>query len=179
MLATAAASLPTWPRIAISEEEAVHYNHSQELPVGLIPFSNSMYNRGGDQEFPFLQHKDPKIRQQAAAPEVPNYQPVRVPSKTGRASHELTPSDSAFSLLSFPATQFSGICSSQTVHAIVTPPVQTIGSGLYWFNNLAQLSNTPISPVSDPVEVTKANDHQNTTFHLGSSGLSANEPSCR
>ena len=188
MLTTSTASSPTWPRIARSEEEAMFYNHCQQLHVGPIPFPNSMYNRGGDKEFPFLQDNDPKISHLVVAPEVPNFHPVRVQSKNGRASHELTrpaSSDCAFSLLSLPATQFSGISLAQLLHTNATPPVQTISSGPHWFNNLAQhscsqvIESMPISPVLVPVDTTKANDHCNTMFHMGSSGLSENEPSWR
>lgn len=186
MLTTSTASSPTWPRIARSEEEAMFYNHCQQLHVGPIPFPNSMYNRGGDKEFPFLQDNDPKISHLVVAPEVPNFHPVRVQAKNGRASHELTrpaSSDCAFSLLSLPATQFSGISLAQLLHTNATPPVQTISSGPHWFNNLAQhscsqvIESVPISPVLVPVDTTKANDHCNTMFHMGSSGLSENEPS--
>lgn len=130
------ASSPIWPRITRSEEEAMIYDDCQQLPAGLIPFANSIYNR--NQEFPLLQHN------QAEAPEVL----VDIPAKNGRTSHGLTQpasSDGALSLLSFPATQFSGMSLAQLVQANATtpPPVQT-------------------------------SNHCNTMFHMESSGLSEN-----
>lgn len=170
------ASSHTWSPIDRSEEEAMLRNNFQQLPVGLIPFPNSMYNIGGDQEFPFL---DPKLCHQEVGDEVPNYQTVRLPSRIWWASHELTrppPSRTALSLLSLPTTQFSGISLPQLVHANSTPPFETInGSGLSRFNNSARHSCSPVTettpfigPVPVQVEATKANDHGNAMlFHLG------------